>query len=305
MEAVHGGEIVDVHALVMSFPFSNTAFAVPMLSENQECFLAGLQLLFDQCGGVPLSIRIDNLTPAVKRPRDKQSEAVLTDEFLAFQGHYGFEVQVCNPRSGHEKGNVERKVGYIRYNFFSVPPIIDSLEDLEEKLKKKLIEDHQREHYQKEQWIDDLWVEETAYLLAFADQPKPMNEQVDQLCKHLRLAYIADVYEEIPFENPTDFLLQLLKVEKDGREKAKAERNIKKARFLEYKTLEQYEWHKDICLPSRLDRQELESLRFIERKENLILVGHPVQGKHTSLQHSAEELVKKDMMSAFIAWPTL
>ncbi|KIL74804.1 Mobile element protein [Bacillus badius] len=59
-----------------------------------------------------------------------------------------------------------------------------------------------------------------------------MNEQVDQLCKHLRLAYIADVYEEIPFENPTDFLLQLLKVEKDGREKAKAERNIKKARFL-------------------------------------------------------------------------
>lgn len=106
-----------------------------------------------------------------------------------------------------------------------------------------------------------------------------MNEQVDQLCKHLRLAYIADIYEEIPFENPTDFLLQLLKVEKDGREKAKAERNIKKARFLEYKTLEQYEWHKDICLPSRLDRQELESLRFIERNENLILVGAPGTGK--------------------------
>lgn len=106
-----------------------------------------------------------------------------------------------------------------------------------------------------------------------------MNEQVDQLCKHLRLAYIADVYEEIPFENPMDFLLQLLKVEKDGREKAKAERYIKKARFLEYKTLEQYEWHKDICLPSRLDRQELESLRFIERKENLIRVGAPGTGK--------------------------
>ncbi|KIL75834.1 Transposase [Bacillus badius] len=51
------------------------------------------------------------------------------------------------------------------------------MEDLEEKLKKKLIEDRQREHYQKEQWIDDLWVEEKAYLLAFADQPYPVFKE--------------------------------------------------------------------------------------------------------------------------------
>ncbi|WP_222434431.1 hypothetical protein [Rummeliibacillus sp. SL167] len=68
----------------------------------------------------------------MKKLRNSQGEAQLTDEFLAFQNHYGFNVQVCNPRSGHEKGNVERKVGYIRYNFFSVPPIIKDFDDLTE-----------------------------------------------------------------------------------------------------------------------------------------------------------------------------
>ena len=81
MEAVHEGEIVDIHALVMSFPYSNVAFSVPLPSENQECFLSGLKQLFKQAEGVPLSIRIDNLTPAVKKVRNSQGEAQLTDEF--------------------------------------------------------------------------------------------------------------------------------------------------------------------------------------------------------------------------------
>ncbi|WIK66145.1 hypothetical protein [Globicatella sanguinis] len=65
MEAVQDGEIVDIHALVMSFPNSNSGFSVPLPSENQECFLHGLSILFKQAGGVPKRIRIDNLTPAV------------------------------------------------------------------------------------------------------------------------------------------------------------------------------------------------------------------------------------------------
>ena len=76
---------------------------------------------------------------------------------FSFQNHYGFNVQVCNPRSGHEKGNVERKVGYIRYNFFSVPPVIKDFDDLTERLKQKLVDDRKREHYQKEELIDSLW----------------------------------------------------------------------------------------------------------------------------------------------------
>ncbi|MCM3479341.1 IS21 family transposase, partial [Caldibacillus thermoamylovorans] len=83
-------------------------------------------------------IRIDKLTPAVKKKRTKNEEAQLTDEFVQFQNYYGFDVQVCNPRSGHEKGNVENKVGYIRYNFFTSAPIMDSYEGLTDQLFHKL-----------------------------------------------------------------------------------------------------------------------------------------------------------------------
>src|SRR5690606_9281895 len=150
MEAVHDGEILDIHALVMSFPASNTAFAVPMPSENLECFLGGLQALLKQAGGVPLTIRIDHLRPAVKKARKGDLEAQLTDAFRHFQQYYGFKVQVCNPRKGNEKGHVEGKVGYVRYNFFSLPPVIKDLEDLTNQLEQQLISDRQRIHYKKE-----------------------------------------------------------------------------------------------------------------------------------------------------------
>lgn len=55
MEAVHEGEIVDIHALIMLFLFSNVAYATPLPSENQECFLSGLKQLFEQASGVPIS----------------------------------------------------------------------------------------------------------------------------------------------------------------------------------------------------------------------------------------------------------
>lgn len=79
-----------------------------------------------------------------------------------------------------------------------------------------------------------------------------MNEAIDQLCKQLRLAHIAEGFEDIPFTSPDEFALQLLLKERDGREQSKVARNIKKARFLDYKVLGNYEWHSDICLPACL-----------------------------------------------------
>lgn len=179
METVQDGEYVDIHTLVMSFPYSNAAFGVPLPAENQECFLQGLKQLFLQAGGVPRKIRIDNLTPAVKRTRSKLEEAQLTDAFLQFQNHYGFDVQVCNPRSGHEKGNVENKVGYIRYNFFSDSPVMGSFEELTETLRVQLAKDRQRLHYEKEALIEDLWKAETSYLLELPQVDYPVFKEVE------------------------------------------------------------------------------------------------------------------------------
>ncbi|MEJ9280637.1 hypothetical protein [Ureibacillus thermosphaericus] len=60
-----------------------------------------------------------------------------------------------------------------------------------------------------------------------------MKQDIKELCKSLRLAYVADVYEQIPFETPEQFLYGLLKEEIRLREKARAIRLIKKAKFLD------------------------------------------------------------------------
>ena len=65
VRCVRDGKIIEIKSLVLSFPWSNAGFAVPMPSENTECFLEGLKLLFEQAGGVPRRLVLDNMSAAV------------------------------------------------------------------------------------------------------------------------------------------------------------------------------------------------------------------------------------------------
>lgn len=123
----------------------------------------------------------------------------------------------------------------------------------------------------------------------------PLNELIPQLCKQLRLAHLAEAIKDVPFTTPEEFIYQLLLKEQAGREQAKIARNLKQARFTDTKTLATYEWHKDICLPVHLDKEELIELNFIRRKENVILVGAPGTGK----THLASALGKKACEQGF------
>ncbi len=116
-----------------------------------------------------------------------------------------------------------------------------------------------------------------------------MTDVIREKCKSLRLAYVADLYEKIPFENPQQYLMDLLQQEIELREIAKGERLIKKAKFMNEKELEDYQWGDHIHFPANLDRDSLESLSFIKRKENVILSGAPGTGK----SHLATALGRK------------
>ena len=122
-----------------------------------------------------------------------------------------------------------------------------------------------------------------------------MNEAILTLCKQLRLAYVAEAIKVVPFTDPEEYIYQILLKEQLGREQAKIARNLKQARFIDTKTLESYQWHKDICLPSHLTKDELERLDFIRRKENIILVGAPGTGK----THLASALGRKACEQGF------
>lgn len=116
-----------------------------------------------------------------------------------------------------------------------------------------------------------------------------VSDVIREKCKLLRLAYVADLYEKVPFENPEQYLMDLLQQEIELREIAKGERLIKKAKFMNEKELQDYQWGDHIHFPSNLDRDGLESLSFIKRKENVILSGAPGTGK----SHLATALGRK------------
>lgn len=106
-----------------------------------------------------------------------------------------------------------------------------------------------------------------------------MTSDLKALCKTLRLAYVDDIYADIPFENPNQFLEELFQKEIQLRDEAKAERLIKKAKFLQKKSLSLFQWNEQIHFPPQIDNKELSTVNFIGRRENLILTGAPGTGK--------------------------
>ncbi|MEN1762320.1 IS21 family transposase, partial [Anoxynatronum sibiricum] len=74
--------------------------------------------------------------------------------------HYGFSIKFCNPGSGHEKGNVENKVGTIRRNLFVPEPTINHLGTFNLDLLKKCSERNQGQHYRLKKSIDALFEQE-------------------------------------------------------------------------------------------------------------------------------------------------
>lgn len=106
-----------------------------------------------------------------------------------------------------------------------------------------------------------------------------MSEFIRNMCKSLKLAYVADIYESIAYESPTQYLEALFTEEFRLREKAKIQRLIKNAKFLDNKNLSNYEWHEQIRFPSQISKEELTTLNFINKQQNVVLIGSPGTGK--------------------------
>ena len=70
--------------------------------------------------------------------------------------HYNFEVQPCNPYSGHEKETLNEKSVIHETIGLRPPPIMESFSQLAQWLEVQAMEDQKRLHYEKEVMIEDL-----------------------------------------------------------------------------------------------------------------------------------------------------
>lgn len=105
------------------------------------------------------------------------------------------------------------------------------------------------------------------------------DELIKEYCKKLRWgSSLHRNYKEIESSDHADFLVQLLKLEIDQREVSRKNRYLKSAGFDLIKTFEGYSFN-NIQIPKTINIEELKSVDFINKKENLILYGPVGTGK--------------------------
>ena len=163
------GKLIKGHYLNLSFPYSNGGYTQLFKGENQECLLTGLKRIFEHIKGVPYKIWFDNLSAALVI--GKGGKRTLVEQLERFALHYRFEVNFCNPGKGHEKGNVENKVGYVRRNMFVPPPHFEDLEEYNNHLLQLGDRDMERPHYKKGETIAELFAQEKEFMF-----PLPSSE---------------------------------------------------------------------------------------------------------------------------------
>lgn len=103
--------------------------------------------------------------------------------------------------------------------------------------------------------------------------------QIQEYCKQLKLGHLGKIYAQIEAESHETFLLQALKSELQARQAAKIQRFIKKGGFSHHKTFEDYEPNEGITFPETLNMEMLKDLVFMEKYENVMMLGAVGTGK--------------------------
>jgi transposase len=163
-EYFENGKSFNGKYLNLSFPYSNNGFFQLFRGENQECLFEGLKAIFEHIGGIPQRIWFDNTRTIVSKIL-KEGQRNLTDDFLRFKEHYRFEAVFCNVNAGHEKGNIEAKVGYYRRNMLVPVPRFGNLTEFNKELLQKCDTDSRREHYRLDVTIEELYKKDKEALL--------------------------------------------------------------------------------------------------------------------------------------------
>ena len=167
--AVVGGDRVDVHCLVVTFPYSNMRYCAALPGENAECVCAGLRTVFEHIGAVPLTLVLDNATGAGHRIA--WDKVTVVHVFELFVEHYRLETRFCNPNSGNEKGSVENAVGFLRRNIMVPLLNAESYAQLTRYMLERCDAMAKETHYRKGAPIGGLFAEEKAEMQPLPSKP--------------------------------------------------------------------------------------------------------------------------------------
>lgn len=110
-----------------------------------------------------------------------------------------------------------------------------------------------------------------------------VNEQIKLYARHLKLPTFAAYEETIRQADKSagfgELLLELMKAESTSRQENQNHRRLKKAGFPYLKTLDEFDLKQLNGTMSPVFLQELASCKFIQERQNIVMIGNPGRGK--------------------------
>lgn len=106
------GKLGYGNVLRVTLSFSRKGYTETVPYQNTECFVRALENAFRHFGGVPATLRIDNLKAAVKKADWYDPD--LNPKIVAFAEHYGTAIIPTRPYTPQHKGKVESDVAYVK-----------------------------------------------------------------------------------------------------------------------------------------------------------------------------------------------
>jgi transposase len=128
-----------VHFFASRLKYSRFSQVTIVPEERVETLLRGLVDHLDAFGGLPLLAVFDRPKTIVLKAREDGSVRDWNPTFAQATLDLGIGVELCWPRSGNQKGSVERLVGWVKNSFFKPRRFTDT-EDLHHQLDEWIVE---------------------------------------------------------------------------------------------------------------------------------------------------------------------
>jgi DNA replication protein DnaC len=104
-------------------------------------------------------------------------------------------------------------------------------------------------------------------------------ENIEQTMRTLKLGGLAKEWRSVTYHDNEQYIRDLMELEVREREANRMSRMVKQAGFRVIKSLDNFAWKPTIEIPNTITREEIESASFVEKKENLVLMGSVGTGK--------------------------
>ena len=130
-------------------------------------------------------------------------------------------------------------------------------------------------------------------------------QSIEQTMRTLKLSGLAKDWRSVQYQNPEQYMRDLLEIEVREREANRMARMIKQAGFRVIKTLDNFIWKSGIEIPASITKEEIEAASFVSEKENLVLMGVCGTGKTHLATAIALSLCEKGRHVRFYTAPAL